>query len=80
MKVFVTKYALTDGILEKEVEININISDRMVTEVKGNYRNSFHKPFWHLTKDEAIIHAEQLRTRKIISLKKKIIQLEKLTF
>jgi hypothetical protein len=81
MKVFITKYALTKGILEKEVE-RTSISDRMVNEV-GNgtrWRQSYHKPHWHETKEEAVKHAEEMRVNKIDSLKKQITKLEKKDF
>lgn len=79
MKVYITKYALTQGIIEKEVELN-TISNNMVSEHKSAYHQSYHKPFWYLTKEEAIAHAEILRKRKIESLKKSITKIEKLKF
>ena len=80
MKVYITKYALTKGIIEKEVEPNTSISDKMVTEIKNGHRNSYHKPFWYESKEEAIAHAEILRKAKLNSLKKSISKIEKLDF
>lgn len=76
-KVYITKYALTDGILEKEVETTF--SPTMVV-TSDRIRQSFHKPFWHDTKEEAMLHAESLRQRKIASVKKLLAKLEKMDF
>jgi hypothetical protein len=81
MKVYVTKYALTQGILEKEVELPLSNSDTMVVErVPGQLSQFFHKPFWYVTREEAVTHAEQLRVRKIASLLKSIEKVQKLAF
>ena len=72
-------FVLVKGILEKDVEVT-TISDKMVVENKGGYRQAYHKPYWHTTKEEAIAHAEELRTRRIASLKKQIVSVEKLKF
>ncbi len=80
MKVYITRYALTTGIIEKEVQTNPSISEKMVTEVGGRGIQSYHKPFWHETKEEAIAHANIMRERKISSHKKAITKLNNLTF
>ena len=86
MIVYITKYALTQGILEKKVEL---FSKSMVTELieaptrygaATLFRQSFHKPYWHENREDAVKHANELRTRKISSLKKSIAKLEKLSF
>lgn len=81
MKVYITKYALTTGIMVKEVNLNSNISDKMVTEIKATgYLNSYHKPYWHENKNEALEHCELLRKKKIFALKKQMTKLEQIDF
>jgi hypothetical protein len=38
------------------------------------------KPFWHDTKAEALEHFENLRKKKIVSLKKQLVKIENLEF
>lgn len=76
MKVFITKYALTKGVLEEEV---IDCGD-------GSVRNQFYVYFhgegkeWHKSKESAEKKAEEMRQNKIASLKKQIEKLEKIRF
>ncbi len=84
MKVWITKYALTKGIMEEDAaEISSN-SPRIcsVEYDHGNYstKGYYHGDDWHTTKDAALNRAEQMRLAKIASLKKSISNLEKLTF
>ncbi len=76
MKVYITKYALTGGILEKEGYI-VKDNDRMVAIDGYNY---YHKPFWHITKEDAIKHAEEMRIKKLQSLDKQIKKISKIKF
>ena len=75
MKVYITKYALTRGILEADAELN----PRFPTMVSTNLGH-FHGKDWHETKEAAIYRAEEMRTKKIASLKKQIEKLEALKF
>lgn len=77
-KVFITKYALTAGV--KEIETDI-IRDRFENEeyvIDDSYSyfrigtNAF------TDKSEALKKAEEMRIRKIASLRKQIEKLEKL--
>ena len=80
-KVFITKYALTSGIKEMELEI-----------IKSNFANSPDYvrdgswTFFYIGKDvfldksEALNKAEGMRKKKIASLRKQIEKLEKLSF
>lgn len=78
MKAFITKYALTQGILEKEVEKS-NFSENMVT-AKNNSIEHYHKPYWHETKEEAINHANEMKNKRILALRRRIKKLEKINF
>lgn len=90
MKVFITKYALTEGIQEmeaedcsKEVE---NHKDKMIM-VKGNASEDkwicdtyYHGNDWHTTREAAVAHAEEMRKKKIVSLQKSIKKLQAMKF
>lgn len=80
MKVYITKHALTKGIMEKEAEICDNVSKDMIKITTNHYPEYYHKPFWYTDKQEAIKHAENMCKKKIASLKKSIEKLEKLNF
>lgn len=79
-KVFITKYALTKGIIEKEAEINSYRDGSKYAYVRGEFNG------YNMTRDaffdynNAIQNAEEMRQKKIASLKKQITKLEKLSF
>lgn len=80
MKVWITKYALTKGILEKEAE---ECGDNTVIVKKDEYLPCcYHTEGkeWHRTKESAIQRAEEMCHKKIESLKKQIENLEKMKF
>lgn len=74
MKVWITKYALTSGIKEMEVEQSENFPD-MVYDRNDTYHGEGRD--WHRTRESAIAKAEQMRLKKIESLKKQIAKYEK---
>lgn len=80
MKAWITKYALTQGIYAKEGEIAENCPTMFVGKEKGRSDDYYHRPYWHLTEDEAIAHAKEMQKKKIASLKKSIAKIEKLEF
>lgn len=78
-KVFITHHALTKGIVEIEAEIyksNYNGQSYIMDGYNVRYigKSAF------LEKQEAITKAEDMRKKKITSLKKQISKLEKITF
>lgn len=80
MKVWITKYALTQGIIKSEAE---DCGDRMIRVKNENgYFEYYHGEGkeWHKTEESAIEKAEQMRQKKIESLKKQIQKLEKMKF
>ena len=79
MKVYITKWALTEGIMEKEAEVNPDFPT--FASVNG-YVVAFHGEGreWHRTRESAVEQAEKMRKRKILSLKNQLDRLEKLTF
>ncbi|WP_293666487.1 hypothetical protein [uncultured Parabacteroides sp.] len=79
-KVFITNYALTKGIIEKEAEIRSYRDESKYAYVRGEsigYRMAKEAFYNH---EDAIKKAEEMRQKKISSLKKQIEKLEKLTF
>lgn len=83
MKAYITKWALTEGILEVEGKQSEHSPSLFVGSQKGSahavYAHGEGK-HWHRTREEAIVRAEELKRRKILSLKKTIEKLEKTTF
>lgn len=78
MRVYLTKYALSKGIQECEGDIDL---DRFVPDGFAKVTYSWHyKPDWHISKESAIVRAEQMRLLKIKSLKKQLNKLETLKF
>ena len=87
MKVWITKYALTDGISEVEIIAEHKILENPI-EYKSRYlcRNTDGDQFY-LNGDDfcytyecAIQKAEEMRQKKIASLKKQIEKLERMRF
>jgi hypothetical protein len=82
MKVYITKYALTRGILEREGVIDEE--DGYVRVENGGWGGS--SDLFYLdknaftSKEEAIAKAEELRLKKIENLKKQIKKLEQFRF
>lgn len=71
MKVFITQYALTRGIIESEAEIK---NDMAI--IKGRHYVYHPKPHWHLSEQLAKQQGEKMRIAKIASLQKQIDKLK----
>lgn len=66
--VWITKYALsTGGATEEDVE---QCSDRMVCDIGKRFTSYYHKPHWHLTKEEADARIVKMLDSKLKSLAK----------
>lgn len=78
MMVFITKYALTVGIEEMDVDL----CEKYPGMVKTTNSQFFHGEGkeWHRTLAGAIDRADEIRVAKIASLKKSIVKMEKLDF
>lgn len=79
MKVYITKYALTQGIYE--IEAKETREPDMIKNVENSlelYRGKGKE--WHLNKEDAIKKAEEMKQKKIKSLKAQIEKFEKMTF
>ncbi len=79
MKVYVTKYALTKGIFE----MNVESQSEDGKSVFGKAWDQFYHGQgleWCKDKASAIARAEEMRQKKIASLKKQIKKLEAMQF
>ena len=87
MKVWITKYALTQGI--EEIDLN-QVKEFEMTDAgylcfrrNGKYLYTteiYSQKEWHRTKESAMQKAEEMRQKKIASLKKQIEKLEGMRF
>jgi hypothetical protein len=80
--VWITKYALTQGIFEIDATVCTKINKDMIEEVGAGYPTMYHREGeeWHRTKESAIKRAEEMKQAKIKSVKKQLNKLENLKF
>jgi len=87
MKVWVTKYALTEGILELEAQdthplkigIWVRYAETSANAGFGTYLYGEGKE-WHRTREAAVKRAEEMRQAKIKSVRKQLAKLEEMRF
>ena len=77
--IYITKYALSSGILEKEARIEDYGNGHLRAFVNGYSSYEIGSEAF-LTKEDALKNAEERRLKKIESLKKQIEKLEVLRF
>ena len=84
--VWITKYALSEGIHQAEFK-GLYVRDGKVDEdvacVKDSlypFNSLYHKGEWHKTEAGAKVKANEMRLKKIKSLEKQIEKLHKLEF
>lgn len=75
-KVYITKYALTEGPFTTDGEI----IESMVVWVHSGYRQYAHGKEWWLTEEEALADCERRRLTKIKSIDKQRKKLEEMKF
>lgn len=79
--VFVTKWWLSKGIVEVETETPLDQDMVFVKGTSGPWGDYYvHKPHWHTSRAEAGLYAEELRLKRIDSLKSQLGKLENLSF
>ena len=80
MKVFITKYALTKGIITAEIDAAVN--DHLIfVKIPGHtYATSLSGNEWHSTPEAAVKQAEEMRANEIDKLERKIAKLRKKAF
>lgn len=80
MKVWITEYALTRGIVEAEY-IKSCGANVILFKLGNSTRNRFTiKERCHESKESAIKQAEEMRQKQIASLEKQIEKLERIRF
>lgn len=75
---YVTKYALTSGILK--VMLEETDAPGMVKDTRQRYATYYHGNDWWRTREDAVKRAEAMRQDKLKSLRKSIAKLEALDF
>jgi hypothetical protein len=82
MKAWITKYALTEGIIQTDNAEITSISNNMIRYRRSSehFEACVQKPDWHDSLNDAITQAEKMRKKKIASLHKQIERLENLKF
>lgn len=77
MKVYITKYALTKGILERDVEVSGGPTE-MVAVTGQNYRETYHGEGrdWHKSLAEANRRVAEMVVAKRRSLAKQLAKLD----
>jgi hypothetical protein len=79
--VWITKYALTKGIYQVVVEHTTREeSVQTLNDSFFSHKQYFHSGEWHATREDAVSRAEQMRDKKIKSMKKMISRLENMDF
>lgn len=76
MKIWNSKYALTEGLIEQDGE---EVGDSMVKVGSLQYLHGEGKE-WHRTRESAAARAELMRKAKIASMRKQLARLEALRF
>lgn len=83
MKFYITKYALTKGIVEVDSD---NVRDLKVKEARlyffdgQSWLHSYSPGEWYADKSDAIVDAEYRKKKRIASLQKQIAKLESMKF
>ena len=77
MKVWITKYALSQGIFAVEGD---PVGDGLFRPAGEWHHYHGEGKEWHRTLESAVARAEEMRKAKIASLAKQIRKLDKLTF
>ena len=82
MKVWITKYALTDGIIEAESDEKTQTKKKLFAFWNNDEFGGFYpqKEEVFFDKQSAIKKAEEMRQKKIESLKRQIKNLEEMRF
>lgn len=80
IRAWVTKYALSDGILVVDGTVHHSISSTMLTWGGEFTSLSAHGNDWHRTQEAAITRAEEMRKANIEYLRKRIAKMEALQF
>lgn len=80
--VWITRYALTDGIFEKTVTQSEDYPSMVSWSSGSGQHATYHGEGkdWHRTEESAKKRAEEMRLKKIQSIKKSLAKFEKMNF
>lgn len=78
MKIYITKYALTTGIKEIDIENRSVTNDTIYFCNNSNYYQHYRGNDWHTTLESAILRAKDMKKRKIKSLEKTLERIKNL--
>lgn len=79
-KIYITKYALTQGIIEADADFR-NEGDTICNAKYGvGRREFFHKDQYSFERSDAVVQATSMRDKRIKSLTKQLNKLQKLDF
>jgi hypothetical protein len=77
MKIFITKYALANGIIETEAD-ELKPLARFAVVQRGGHSSYFHRKEFHLSLEEAQEHAQKMVLGHIEKLEKALKKVKKL--
>ena len=84
MHIYITKYALSSGISEADVDPPKSEFPNLVvdrgSDSKKTYDAYYHKPHWHRTREAAVARAEVMREARIAALQRQLKKLKSLKF
>jgi len=78
IKAYVTKYALTQGIMVVESEMVEDSGETMIRFGNQSFPTYAHGNDWYLSEEAARARVEEMRQRKLAALRKQVVRLEKL--
>jgi hypothetical protein len=80
MKAYITKYALTAGIIETNLAEMVNVQNHVIRANIGTPSNYFKRTEWQRERESAILRANIMRRQRIDALENQIKRLEGLVF
>lgn len=78
--IYVTRYALTEGVFSVMADVSPEYPGMASYRIDGGYLQHAHGKDWHVMEETAIARAEEMRAKKIESMRKKLAELERKTF
>lgn len=77
-KLYITKYALTQGIKLATCQV---LDGGTAADVNYEHMNLYyHRNEWHKTWDSALAQAKEMQAKRIFSLKRDLLKVRKLEF
>lgn len=80
IEVWVTKYALTEGIQRKRAALCADISPDMIAIINGHPNECYHGDDWHRDEISAIQKAKKMQKAELTSLDKRRARIAALSF